>query len=495
MDSETTATTATADIPQVLPKEIDAREYTGPIVFSYQGAFGPPTYGHYVAMKLMALQVCKDYPIASKITMLFMPTPGGSSKKHLNPTRDIRIEVLTKFCELLAFEPEITEINDERTRLVFKPSKIEYDIAGPVGNKNENDKSVATISTIEKLEKIEPKPLILIGMGYDNMRQLPYWKSVSEYNKKVARIYVVYRELSEDEENQTALFSIKEKKGEVEKEVVLSFDTTVPDWANLTYVGKIFNLNLSEDDKKLSTKELVLIINAKMQEIKVTQKESHIAIPTSLELPTIVTIGRVEVVDEHGNVSYKSAIPPTSSSMLRYFILKNSTFNDSGSEGLDGPKNKNIQKIQNIMFGPNGNISTDQIKGFEQQKFKIYNEIVSVTLKTINEFKNYNFEHNTENSNVAMITLSDTEKTRKYEEEYNKLLEIENMVPEPTVPEPTVPEPTVPEPTGPSTYKGTKKYPPKKGRTKRGGRKKGRRTGKKHASNRRRNKQTLRKYR
>jgi nicotinic acid mononucleotide adenylyltransferase len=470
--AETTATTATTDIPQVLPKEIDARGYEGPIVFSYQGAFGPPTYGHYVAMKLMALQVCKDYPKASQITMLFMPTPGGS-KKHLNPTRDIRIKVLNKFCELLAFEPEITEINDKRTRLVFEPSRIEYNKADAV------DKSISTISTIEELEKIETKPLILIGMGYDNMLQLPYWERVKDYHKKVARIYVVYRTLSDDEQGKTKLFRIvgPGKGGDGQDYPVLSFETIVPSWSkDLTSITVGFDIGPEVE----TTKTNPVAESAKIEEYNKRMAgkftESAEIYNYKLELPTIVTIGRVEVVDEHGNVSYKSAIPPTSSSMLRYFILKNSTFTDSGWEGPESPKNKNIQKIQNIIFGPNGNISTDQIKGFEQQKLKIYDEIVSVTLNIINEFKNYNFEHNTENSNVAMITLSDTEKTRKYEEEYNKLLEIENMGLEPTSIE---------------TTGGTKK----KRRKPRKSAKKGRRTGKKHASNRRRNKQTLRKYR
>jgi len=437
MDLETTAT---ADIPQVLPKEIDAGGYEGPIVFSYQGAFGPPTYGHYVAMKLMALQVCKDYPIASKITMLFMPTPGGS-KKHLNPTRDIRIEVLKKFCELLASEPEITEINDERTRLVFEPSKIEYSLAGDV------DKGISTISTIEeiekieKIEKIESKPLILIGMGYDNMLQLPYWESVKEYHKKVARIYVVYRELTKEEKAKTRLFRIvgPGKGGDGQDYPVLSFETIVPSWSkDLTSITVGFDIG---PEVETTATDLIKIkeYNKRMAE-KFT--ESAVIYNYKLELPTVVTIGRVEVVDKDGNKSYESAIPPTSSSMLRYFINRHE--DKTSLDVLD-------EYIKRIMFGPR----------------KVDEELKKLEKSTITAYANYD----------------DVGYVKKYTDIEKILIGEPDSVVEPTTD--TLHDNSM------SSRGGTKK----KRRKPRKSAKKGRRTGKKRASNRHRNKQTLRKYR
>jgi len=70
------------------------------VIFSFQGAFGPPTWGHCVSMFLFANNVLDNYP-NSDITMLFMPTGGSSNKKHLEPTQNIRLAVLKIFCDFL----------------------------------------------------------------------------------------------------------------------------------------------------------------------------------------------------------------------------------------------------------------------------------------------------------------------------------------------------------------------------------------------------------
>ena len=80
------------------------------LIFSYQGAFGPPTYGHYQSM-LFFSRMIQEY-IEDKeynVTMLFMPTAISGSKKHLQPTQDLRIETLKIFCEKLG-----REFNDPR---------------------------------------------------------------------------------------------------------------------------------------------------------------------------------------------------------------------------------------------------------------------------------------------------------------------------------------------------------------------------------------------
>ena len=75
------------------------------VIFSFQGAFGPPSWGHYTAMKLYARQVLINYP-NTNILMLFMPTALGSSKPHLEPTQKLRRDMLSVFCSQLNSEKE-----------------------------------------------------------------------------------------------------------------------------------------------------------------------------------------------------------------------------------------------------------------------------------------------------------------------------------------------------------------------------------------------------
>ena len=45
----------------VIYKMIDGYDYDYDCVFSYQGAFGPPTYGHYKSMEAFANQLNIDF--------------------------------------------------------------------------------------------------------------------------------------------------------------------------------------------------------------------------------------------------------------------------------------------------------------------------------------------------------------------------------------------------------------------------------------------------
>lgn len=159
--------------------------------------------------------------------------------------------------------------------ITFGVSDIEYNIAGA-----DNNKSVATIHTIRELNKLKTSAddKICLGMGLDNAYQLPYWESIDEYVQYLDKIYVVHRDPTPAEIENIGLFDVLNANGTCAK---LYFDTRVPSWAK----------------KPMS--------------------------PTSCcPLPTIVTI-------------HDESIPPTSSSMMRYFI------------GL-GDK----EKVKTIMFGP-----------------------------------------------------------------------------------------------------------------------------------------------
>ena len=190
------------------------------IVFSFQGAFGPPTWGHYTSMKLFAIAVLKDYP-SSKINMLFMPTAKSGSKPHLAPTQAARTKVLTEFCNLLKKESEFAG-----KTITFEVSDIEYKLAE---SKDSMLNSGATIATIDELVKGKSKPdddKILLGIGFDNMMQLPYWAEVDKYKVRVDKIYVSYRTLSPEELAKTKVYTITQDVSDEKPK--LRFETKIP---------------------------------------------------------------------------------------------------------------------------------------------------------------------------------------------------------------------------------------------------------------------------
>jgi nicotinic acid mononucleotide adenylyltransferase len=154
------------------------------VVNSYQGAFGPPTLGHYQAMKFAAEAMLRDFP-DRKILMLFMPTAAGSAKPHLALTQDERIAALNIYCDKLQ-----QEISDPRIK--FEASRIEYDIYN-------NKKSTATILTLEKLRELYPKATLCLTMGLDNLFDLPFWNRVEEYSTFINTIYVPDRDISSED--------------------------------------------------------------------------------------------------------------------------------------------------------------------------------------------------------------------------------------------------------------------------------------------------------
>jgi nicotinic acid mononucleotide adenylyltransferase len=154
-------------------------------IFSYQGAFGPPTFGHFFAMFEFAKKILSNPEYSNgKILMLFMPTPGGS-KSHLFPTQNTRVRCLAKFCEILEDKFNIPT-------LMFNVSTIEYELAKKNDVSGIGNKSVATFETINALS---PKcSNLLLGMGMDNAIGLPSWSRSSEYKNYVKEIYIVKRD-------------------------------------------------------------------------------------------------------------------------------------------------------------------------------------------------------------------------------------------------------------------------------------------------------------
>jgi len=163
------------------------------IVNSYQGAFGPPTKGHYEAMLYAARKTLADFP-DKQILMLYMPTAESSSKPHLALTKDERIVALSEFCAKLKAEFPEAKIN-------FEASTIEYTIY------NEK-KSTATIHTLRALKATYPIATILLTMGLDNLYDLPFWGEVENYAYYIKRIYVPTRDITPEDEKKTLTMNI-----------------------------------------------------------------------------------------------------------------------------------------------------------------------------------------------------------------------------------------------------------------------------------------------
>jgi len=155
------------------------------IVNSFQGAFGPPTRGHYEAMLFSARKTLEENP-GKTILMLYMPTAESSSKPHLKLTQTERLQALTEFCGKLK-----SEIGNQRIN--FMASQIEYEIFN-------TKKSSATIHTLRALKSIYPSSTIILTMGLDNLFDLPFWGDVETYNVYTKNIYVLSRTVNPEDE-------------------------------------------------------------------------------------------------------------------------------------------------------------------------------------------------------------------------------------------------------------------------------------------------------
>ena len=325
------------------------------IVFSYQGAFGPPTYGHYKSMETFIKQILEDYNESQHYTFLFMPTKSSSSKPHLEWTMKHRQIVLQKFCDKL-------KETYNAPNIIIAPSRIEFD----------DTTSSDTINTIDELIKKNSGAKIILGMGQDNALQLPYWKSIDQYAGKVKRIYLVTRKVEGGE--------IREFTNQSGTPIG-KFDAKVPSWA------------------------------AYFERLKLVFEEGSIKIPKEEEgnegtvLPSDIKI--VKPLPEITEIT--ATIPPSSSSMIRHFIsriIKNEEIiekneeNEEIIEKINGRIKKNKAKIKNLMFG-NAFTGDDKIDTLVDEVIGDY--------KTL-----YREERNVKNSLDESYY-----KIRKYNDEYN----------------------------------------------------------------------------
>ena len=364
------------------------------VLFSYQGSFGPPTYGHYKSMLAFAEQLSTEY--TGNIKMFFMMSPGGS-KKHLFPTIESRKAVLQEFCDALklAIENNTKIINK---KITFHVGDQEIIIA-----ENQN-KSVGTIETInvliKKTKSEEYKNYnICLGMGLDNAYQLPYWANIDEYENKVHKIYVVPRNPTNEDIEKTRMFRVVNEDKSVAE---MRFDVTVP-WKNDTFLKCFLSEHfLSEYEKnKIDIKE----VNKEMliDSLTAVNNEKNL-FEFYQALPPVVVINN-------------SQIPPTSSSMMRYFI-----YIYLSPDKNEQKKTDILEKIQKLMFGPN--ITEDQ-KGLVENTIKNYETKEIFDNNNNPENKNYETEYSSiefQGGNNKTKRRRTNKKIRSQKKIYNKFL-------------------------------------------------------------------------
>ena len=168
-----------------------------PIVCTYQGSFSPPTIGHEDAARIIAAKLIELYP-GRDITLFFMPTANIGSKESISIKKasdtlsDEQMEMFSDYVsekERLALLTLICErLNSEfKGAVTFIASDIEMKLAPAT-------KSTATIHTLRKLREIYNTSLIVLAMGEDNGRELPWWQEISEYPSIIDKLLFVDRE-------------------------------------------------------------------------------------------------------------------------------------------------------------------------------------------------------------------------------------------------------------------------------------------------------------
>jgi len=279
------------------------------LYFSYQGAFGPPTFGHYVAMDSFTKKIIDKYGKSYTINMMFMPTAESISKPHLKFSKDSRVKILLEFCKRL---------KEKYPRINFITSNIEYSIY-------EERNSSHSIYTVEKLREIsKPGDLIFFGMGLDNLYQIPYWYRINEFSNNLEGIYYVNRNINDEDFIITDEFMVFDQELKIDnKEKYIRFQKILP-W-NMK-PNNIFTRFMKFESKinysKIDSEKNMFI---KGFDITTLFPKNNV-INTSL--PKFYSIS-------------ETFIPRTSSSMLRFFIYKL----------IKTKENKYKNYIKNLIFG------------------------------------------------------------------------------------------------------------------------------------------------
>lgn len=328
------------------------------LYLSYQGTFGPPTFGHFKVMDSFAQKVESDYGSIFKINMLFMPTSESNSKPHLKLSKDSRLKILNEFCERL---------NKKYSHISFSVSLIEFNIF-------EEKKSSHSIYTIEKLREIsKPGDLIFFGMGLDNLYQIPYWHRIEEFSENIDGIYYVDREIEEKDLNIIDDFMVFDQELLNDyKEKFIKFQKILPwNMGPIKIFDRFMKFRSSTNYNKIDYAKDVFVKGFDVTTLYPKNNVINMSLPNFISLSEYV-------------------IPNTSSSMVRFFICKfieskDIKFKEYVKNLVFGREYDNIELLEELIneyfniFEEIGNPIDDN---FEEKYFNIY--------ENLTEFENKN---------------------------------------------------------------------------------------------------------
>jgi len=168
----------------------------GFVVGSFQGAFSPPTRGHFEAMKLAIDAYVARFP-GEPIRLFFMPGARSGSKAHIAPTIDDRFAILDLMCVVLNHYCKTTypgvdiEISASRIERVLAES---YEMEGKVTD-------TTTVNTFLMMHLLYPEAdNITVILGYDNLLGITTWKLFAYYVDLITHVFVPKRPATAEEE-------------------------------------------------------------------------------------------------------------------------------------------------------------------------------------------------------------------------------------------------------------------------------------------------------
>ena len=160
-----------------------------------------------------------------------MPTSDISKKPSIykNPAGINTAEYVSEEDRYNMLQFYCTDLNFDRTvpknpKLIYGVSKIEYEIQKTKGD-------TATIHTLEELRLKNPDATIVLAMGEDNARQLPWWSSIGKWPDLMDKLLLVEREGQAEAADK--MFEIPSYKG------ITSLGFDKPSWAKLAFDKQI----------------------------------------------------------------------------------------------------------------------------------------------------------------------------------------------------------------------------------------------------------------
>jgi nicotinic acid mononucleotide adenylyltransferase len=158
------------------------------IIFTYQGAFAPPHFGHFNSARIYLDELVRRYGSGSEenqIRFLFMPTCSKSSKPSLSKEKSLLnpSDYVSEEARATMLGFYVIELKKLYPNVTIEYSDIEYKICrGEYDGLIPNERYVtSTINTLTVLRSVYPEGIIGLGIGIDNGFDISTWSMLDKY--------------------------------------------------------------------------------------------------------------------------------------------------------------------------------------------------------------------------------------------------------------------------------------------------------------------------